>query len=52
MFDKVGAPDLQQPSGAEAGHVKNMADAGGCKGGDVGAVKHAIFERARYRWNR
>jgi len=48
MFDKVDAPALQQQSGAEAGHVKNMADAGGCKGGDVGAVKHAILKRARY----
>jgi len=47
MFDKADAPALQLQSGAEAGNVKNMADAGGCKGGDVGAVKHAISEHAR-----
>lgn len=49
VFDKASAPGLQQRSGAAGGHVKDMADAGGCKDGDVGEVKDVISDRARYK---
>ncbi len=48
IFDKASAQGLQQRSCAETGHVKNMADAGGCKDGDAGEIKNVISGRERY----